>query len=74
MQQETILFHPGSGKFTLLNASAAAVWNRLATPVDAEALVATVCESFDGVTPEQARADVMTMLEELQALALIEVA
>lgn len=73
MQQETILFHPGSGKFTLLNASAAVVWNQLAAPADADTLVSAICDAFDGVTPDQARADVDVVLKEFRSLELIDV-
>lgn len=74
MQQETILFASAANKFCLLNASAAAVWGALETPSDAEAIAVMLCETFDGVTAEQARRDVEAALTELQALALVEVA
>jgi hypothetical protein len=72
MQDETILFNPTTNKFCVLNASAALVWQSLETPQPAGALARQLCESFAGVTADEALRDVETTLGQLQALSLVE--
>lgn len=72
MQQETILFNSATGGFSVLNASAALVWQSLESPQDADVLARQLCEAFSGVSPEQARRDVDAVLEQFRALALVE--
>lgn len=72
MQSETILFNPSTKGFCVLNPSAALVWSTLETPQPAEVLATQLCHSFSGVTEEQARLDVDTVLSELKMLALVE--
>jgi hypothetical protein len=71
MQGETILFNTTTNTFCVLNASAAVVWNELETPQNADGLAARLCESFGGVTAEQAKRDVENALKEFSALALV---
>jgi hypothetical protein len=71
MQGETILFNTATNAFCVLNASAAVVWNGLETPSSPDLLAARLCESFDGVTVEQARRDVEAALKEFSALSLV---
>jgi hypothetical protein len=71
MQGETILFNSQTNTFCVLNASAAVVWNELATPAGVDSLASRICESFRGVTAEQARQDVETALEHFASLSLV---
>ena len=68
--------HPSSVSPTRGAATSASRSNRVSegAPSDAEAIAVMLCETFDGVTAEQARRDVEAALTELQALALVEVA
>jgi hypothetical protein len=72
MQGETILFNSATNTFCVLNASAAVVWNGLETPQGVEGLAERVCQTFRGVSGEQARKDVDQALREFAALSLIE--
>jgi hypothetical protein len=71
MQGKTILFNSQTNTFCVLNASAAVVWNELATPQEPDALAASLCQAFDGVSAEQARRDVETALQEFASLSLV---
>ena len=71
MQGETILFNAQTNTFCVLNASAAAVWNGLETPQASDALAARICETFDGVSPEQARRDIEVALREFASLSMV---
>jgi hypothetical protein len=72
MQNETILFNPGTNGFCVLNPSAAVVWNTLETPQPVDVLARQLVAAFRGVTPEQALRDVETVLQEFRALSLVE--
>ncbi len=74
MQGETVVFNPGTNQFFVLNASAAVLWDSLATPQEPSRLAARIQESFDGVTEAQARQDVEHTLRELESFSLIVVA
>jgi hypothetical protein len=54
-----------------LNATAACVWELLAQERSLDDLVAAVLERFE-VTPEAARADVQTFVDEITRLGLLE--
>ncbi len=71
MQGETILFNASTNTFCVLNASAAVVWDGLQTPQSAEGLASRICETFDGVSTEQATRDVETALQEFTRLSLV---
>jgi len=73
MQDETILYHPVTNSFVVLNPSAALVWQSLETPQPAGVLAKQLCAAFAGVTPDQALRDVETALNQLQSLSLVEV-
>ncbi|MGE3525914.1 MAG: PqqD family protein [Gemmatimonadales bacterium] len=72
MQQETILFDPGSNRFCLLNGTAAFLWEKLGEPATVDQLSAHVCQAYEGVDKTTASKDVTKALEELSALAIIE--
>jgi hypothetical protein len=55
----------------ILNDTAACVWKLLAHERAVDELTATVAERFD-VTPERARVDVQTFVDEIAKMGLIE--
>jgi hypothetical protein len=71
MQGETILFNAQTNTFCVLNASAAVVWNELETPKGVDTLASRICETFGGVTVEQAQRDVENALKEFASLSLV---
>ena len=72
MQEETILYDPGSKRFCLLNATAAFLWDRLAEPVTADQLREALCGRFPGVDRAVAEQDVHKALQEFRTLAVVE--
>lgn len=72
MQSETILFNPATKGFCVLNASAALVWNSLESPQSASALADQLVRAFSGVSLDQARNDVQSVLDEFRSLSLVE--
>ena len=71
LQEGAVLFHPKSGKFIMLNRSAAVVWAELATPRTEEELAQKVSASFVDVAPATARQDVHDLLARLGELELV---
>ena len=71
LQEGAILFHPKSGKFVMLNRSAALVWAELASPKTEDELARKLSTSYAGVAPDAARQDVQDVLAKLQALELV---
>ena len=72
MQDETIIFHAERNQFTVLNHTAAFVWERLHAPQSTEELAAALVGEYLDVGIELARGDVARTLQELQSLALVE--
>ena len=71
LEEGAILFHPKSGKFVMLNRSAALVWAELATPKTAEELAQKLTASFEGVAPATAETDVQSVLARLRELEIV---
>jgi hypothetical protein len=71
LQDGSILWHPTTGKFIMLNRSAAVLWNELSTAKREEELVSSLCASFSDVTPSTAQQDVVEMLAQLKELELV---
>lgn len=71
MQDESILFDPASKKFCLLNGTAAAVWERLATPATLQDLTTELRQRFDAPEPAQVEADVRRVLQRFTELSLV---
>ncbi len=71
LSEGAILFHPKSGKFIMLNRSAAVVWAELATPKTEEELAQKLSASFADVVPATARQDVQDVLARLRELELV---
>jgi hypothetical protein len=73
MQDETILYHPGTNQFCLLNPVAAFLWERLDSPCTASQLLAAVGESFENVDSAAARKDIEDILQRFTDLAFVQV-
>jgi hypothetical protein len=71
LQDETILFNPEKKQFCVLNRTASLLWSQLANPTTIENLAAKVCESFSGVTFENAQRDAEHAVQEMLALNFI---
>jgi hypothetical protein len=71
LQEETILFDPAKNQFCVLNRTASFLWNHLATPTSADALAASLCQSFSGVGMEDALRDADRALQEMIALSFV---
>jgi PqqD family protein of HPr-rel-A system len=74
LEDGAILFHPKSGKFVMLNRSAALVWTELATPKTEEELAQKLATSFADVPPTAAQHDVQDALARLRELELVSLA
>jgi len=72
MLDETILYHPTSQRFCVLNPTAAFVWERLGAPSSAPELASAVLAGFSGVAAADAQRDVAKVLSDLHNLELIE--
>lgn len=72
MQGESILFDPSTNKFCLLNGTAAAIWERLATPATVADLTAELRRSFDPPEPStRVEDDVHSILQRFTDLTLV---
>ena len=71
LQDETILFDPDRKLFCVLNPTASFLWSQLATPTTTDSLAVKVCESFSGVSAENALLDTNRTVEEMLALNFI---
>ena len=71
LAEGAILFHPKSGKFIMLNRSAALVWAELATPKTEEQLTQKLSARYGDVAPATARQDVQDVLTRLGELELV---
>jgi hypothetical protein len=71
LQQETILFHPQSNRFCILNRTSTFIWNRIRTPASLEQIAEDLCLNFAGVTPAAALRDVQTALSSFVELDLV---
>jgi len=74
MQDETILYHPTTQQFCVLNGTAAFLWERLGTPTTAEALAASVAEGFADADPSRVAEDVESALQQFRDLEFITMA
>lgn len=71
MKNESVLFHPQTNQFCLLNSSAAFVWKLLERPHTIRELGDAVCNHFEGVSVTQAVRDVERTLDQLKSLSLV---
>ena len=65
-----LVYHPESNKALTLNKSGVVIWNVLAANGDVNAAVDAILDRFDGVTREQAEADVQSFLQRLEEAGL----
>ena len=65
-----LIYHPESNKALTLNKSGVVIWNTLAANGDVNAPVDAILDRFDGVTREQAEADVRSFLQRLEEAGL----
>lgn len=65
-----LIFHPESNKALTLNKSGVVIWNTLVANGDVNAAVDAILDRFDGVTREQAEADVQSFLQRLEDAGL----
>ena len=70
MEGETVLYHPDTRKFCVLNDTAAYLWTLLEQPRSEAQLCEGLLGAFDGVDAEAVRQDVRSTLEEFEALQL----
>jgi hypothetical protein len=69
--KESILFNPDTKQFVKLNHTTAIIWERLRNGATADEVAAELCEKFNGIVAEQAKADANVALEEMSGLGLI---
>jgi hypothetical protein len=72
MKEESVLFHPETNKFCLLNVTAAFLWNQLDEPRPVPELAQMLCDHFDGVRISDATRDVEKVVNELLTLKCLE--
>ena len=65
-----LIFHPESNKALTLNKSGVTIWKALASGGDAKKAVDAILDRFDGVTREQAEADVQVFINRLEDAGL----
>ncbi len=73
MQEELVLFHPGTKKFCILNVTAAHLWSRLEGPCTEDELTASLLAAFGDVEPSAAARDVRDTLRQFTDLDIISV-
>lgn len=71
LEEGAVLFHPKSGKFVMLNRSAALVWAELSTPKTEEELAQRLAASYADVAPATAQQDVHMVLARLRELEIV---
>ncbi len=67
---EVVILSIRDGIYYQLEGVGALVWERLATPVRVDALVTAIVERFE-VEPKRAREDLVALLADLEAAALV---
>jgi hypothetical protein len=72
LQGELMLFNPANSQFFVLNRTMAYAWKKLDSSASLEDIAAGITETFSGVSPETALADVRKAVDNLVALGLIE--
>ncbi len=71
IQDGSVLYDPKTGKFIMLNRSAAFLWTELSTPKTEDELIRLLCVTFPDVDPSGGRQDVSQTLEQLKGLELV---
>ena len=71
LESGSVLYHPQTKKFIMLNRSAAMIWTELATPKTRDELVRKVCAAYPDVDAGVADTDIDAALDQLKALELV---
>jgi hypothetical protein len=71
LKDELLLFNASSNKFFVMNASAAFLWERIRDTASEETLASAMCESFSGLSADQALADVRNTVKMMVDLGLL---
>lgn len=66
-----LVYHPESNKALTLNKSGVVIWNVLAANGNADAAVDAILDRFQGVTRDQAAADVQAFIKKLEDAGLL---
>lgn len=69
---ETVILDTASDRYFALSAIGTEIWNRLQTPCTLAALCDWLQQEYD-VTPEQCRADVSALLDQLAEQGLVTI-
>lgn len=67
---ERVLLHLDDNTYFTVNATASALWLALAEPKNLSGLVDVIVEEFD-VSPEECRADIALLLEQMKQAGII---
>ncbi len=70
LQDGSVLYNLKTGKFIMLNRSAAFLWAELSTPVTSDALVDRLGRAFTGSRPDAVQVDVSQALSQFKGLEL----
>lgn len=73
LSNEVVVLSLRNGEYFGLNTVAAAVWNLLQSPRSIEQVRDELLRQFGGITPDRCLQEVMTLVEELRAMELVEV-
>ena len=60
-----LLFNPDTGEIKILNETGAFLYERLNSENSLGSIIADLCNSFDGITRDEAEKDIAELLEEL---------
>jgi len=71
LQDGAVLYNLKTGKFVMLNRSAAFLWTELSTPKTEAELIGGLCANFSGVASPAAKQGVGQALENLRELELV---
>lgn len=70
---EAVLLSMQTGEYYGLNPVGASIWRHIQQPQTVAGLVAALMDEYDGVTADECRAEVLSFLEEMIALELVDV-
>jgi Coenzyme PQQ synthesis protein D (PqqD) len=69
---EAVLMHISKGEYYGLNEVGAFIWTLMSNPVSIKTLCQAVEQEFD-VLPELCKSDILTLIEQLGAIDLVEI-
>ena len=65
MKNESVIFHPKTNQFCMLNGTATFIWSQLEQPRTPSELATMLCDHFDGVSMDEAVRDVKQTVDQL---------